>query len=176
MCHKQHNTMLNVMRTMVQEEGLLRPIKGMNAMALGAGPAHAMYFTALEKVKEAAHHRGGISEHAAGGLSAVLATMLHDAFMTPAEVVKQRMQMCCSPFKSCTQATMAIYQAEGLRAFYRSYFTQLTMNVPFQVSKQSFLHMDNISLFDIPLVTTETVKNKVFPFDQLCYVCISSVQ
>ncbi len=67
------------------------------------------------------------------GISAVVATVLHDAIMTPAEVVKQRMQMCCSPYKSCSQATFSIYTSEGLRAFYRSYFTQLTMNVPFQV-------------------------------------------
>ena len=36
---------------MVQEEGIFRPIRGMNAMAAGAGPAHAMYFTALEEIK-----------------------------------------------------------------------------------------------------------------------------
>jgi len=135
--------MFNVMRTMIREEGLLRPIKGMNAMALGAGPAHAMYFTALEKVKEAGM-RARMSEHSAAGVSAVLATMLHDAVMTPADVVKQRMQMCCSPFKSCTEATFSIYRSEGLRAFYRSYFTQLTMNVPFQVRRSMKVHNINI--------------------------------
>ena len=44
------------------------------------------------------------------------------------------MQMCCSPFSGCTNAAITIYQTEGIRAFYRSYFTQLTMNVPFQAS------------------------------------------
>lgn len=68
------------------------------------------------------------------GAAAVVATMLHDGVMTPADVVKQRMQMCCSPFSSCAQATVSIYRNEGLRAFYRSYFTQLTMNVPFQTA------------------------------------------
>ena len=48
-------------------------------------------------------------------------------------VVKQRMQMCCSPYSSCTQAAYSIFRAEGARAFYRSYGTQLTMNIPFQV-------------------------------------------
>jgi hypothetical protein len=33
-----------------------------------------------------------------------VATFFHDSLMTPAEVVKQRMQMCCSPYKSCTDA------------------------------------------------------------------------
>ncbi len=44
------------------------------------------------------------------------------------------MQMCCSPYTSCSQATLGIFRTEGLRAFYRSYFTQLTMNVPFQAA------------------------------------------
>ena len=48
-------------------------------------------------------------------------------------VVKQRMQMCCSPYSSCTQTAYSIFRAEGARAFYRSYGTQLTMNIPFQV-------------------------------------------
>ena len=148
--------MVTVMRNMVAEEGLFRPIKGMNAMALGAGPAHAMYFTALEKSKDFFMLKG-VSEHLSSGAAAVTATMLHDAVMTPADgtfhkkvlshstsqlppllffiaVVKQRMQMCCSPYATCTQAATSIYQNEGLRAFYRSYATQLTMNVPFQAA------------------------------------------
>ena len=44
------------------------------------------------------------------------------------------MQMCCSPYNTCTEATVGIFRAEGVRAFYRSYFTQLTMNVPFQAA------------------------------------------
>lgn len=126
--------MVTVMRNMIAEEGIFRPIKGMNAMAAGAGPAHAMYFSALEKTKEYLVERRGVSEHLAAGSAAVVATMLHDAVMTPADVVKQRMQMCCSPYTTCTQATLSIYRSEGTRAFYRSYFTQLTMNVPFQAS------------------------------------------
>ncbi len=154
LCEKQHNTMRHVFTTMVREEGALRPLRGLNAMALGAGPAHAMYFTALEQIRENLTIRASVPVHLASGLSAVIATLLHDAIMTPADgegqaqhqlrcrkdsrdlfylVVKQRMQMCCSPFTSCTQATFSIYNSEGLRAFYRSYLTQLTMNVPFQV-------------------------------------------
>ena len=49
-------------------------------------------------------------------------------------VVKQRMQMCCSPYSGCTNAAITVYKTEGIRAFYRSYFTQLAMNVPFQAS------------------------------------------
>merc|ERR1719510_2791963 len=136
-CEKQRSlNMRQVMKSMVQEEGIFRPWRGMYAMAFGAGPAHAMYFTCLEVGKEGAE-KFGIPNNMAflvDGISAVFATISHDAVMTPAEVVKQRMQMCCSPYSGCTNAAITIYQTEGIRAFYRSYFTQLTMNLPFQAS------------------------------------------
>lgn len=37
-----------------------------------------------------------------------------------------------SPYTSCWECVRKTYQTEGLKAFYRSYTTQLTMNVPFQ--------------------------------------------
>lgn len=40
--------------------------------------------------------------------------------------------MSNSPYKSVIQCLVGIYKREGLPAFYRSYTTQLTMNVPFQ--------------------------------------------
>jgi len=136
-CSKQRSmSMLQMMRSIVQEEGALRPWKGMSAMALGAGPAHAMYFSCLEIGKEKAETLALSNKFGflVDGVSAIFATVCHDAVMTPAEVVKQRMQMCCSPFSGCANAAITIYQTEGIKAFYRSYFTQLTMNVPFQAS------------------------------------------
>eukprot|EP00095_Tigriopus_kingsejongensis_P010395 maker-scaffold1565_size35505-snap-gene-0.10 protein:Tk10395 transcript:maker-scaffold1565_size35505-snap-gene-0.10-mRNA-1 annotation:"hypothetical protein DAPPUDRAFT_197963" len=133
-CERQHTGMVQVMRAMVAEEGIFRSIRGVNAMAAGAGPAHALYFTALEKTKEYLVDHLTWPEHMASGLAAVGATVLHDGIMTPADVIKQRMQMCCSPYSSCTNAAVTIFRQEGMRAFYRSYFTQLTMNVPFQAS------------------------------------------
>lgn len=47
-------------------------------------------------------------------------------------VVKQRLQMYNSPYRSMTDCAMKIYRGEGLGAFYRSYGTQIVMNVPFQ--------------------------------------------
>jgi solute carrier family 25 iron transporter 28/37 len=61
-----------------------------------------------------------------------LATLVHDAAMNPVEVIKQRMQMFHSPYKNVTECIRTIIRTEGLRAFYRSYTTQLTMNIPFQ--------------------------------------------
>ena len=65
-CQKQHNRIGLVFMTMVREEGIFRPIKGMSAMAAGAGPAHAMYFTAVEKTRDFLTARN-VSEHLASG-------------------------------------------------------------------------------------------------------------
>ncbi|XP_018890385.1 mitoferrin-2 isoform X5 [Gorilla gorilla gorilla] len=67
-----------------------------------------------------------------GSAAGCVATLLHDAAMNPAEVVKQRMQMYNSPYHRVTDCVRAVWQNEGAGAFYRSYTTQLTMNVPFQ--------------------------------------------
>ena len=65
-------------------------------------------------------------------------------------VVKQRMQMCCSPFNSSIACAATVYRTEGLTAFYRSFPTQLLMNIPFQASlvvtygiTQRFLNPDH---------------------------------
>ena len=50
--------MRQMMRTMIREEGILRPWRGMYAMAVGAGPAHAMYFSCLEIGKDRAEKLG----------------------------------------------------------------------------------------------------------------------
>ena len=39
-----------------------------------------------------------------------------------------------SPYKGAISCARTVYKKEGLRAFYRSYTTQLSMNIPFQVT------------------------------------------
>lgn len=46
-------------------------------------------------------------------------------------VIKQRMQIQGSPFRSVWQCAKTVYHTEGLTAFYVSYPTTLTMTVPF---------------------------------------------
>ena len=48
-------------------------------------------------------------------------------------VIKQRLQNYGAPYRGALHCARVVYQREGLRAFYRSYTTQLSMNVPFQV-------------------------------------------
>jgi len=134
----QYKSITDALRTMVRQEGWGRPVRGVPAVFVGAGPAHAMYFAGYEKIKRELTLRftkGKPGESSiANALAGGSATLLHDAVMNPAEVVKQRMQMFQSPYKNCRDCFMKIYQSEGSKAFYRSYTTALTMNVPFQVT------------------------------------------
>ncbi|KAJ8709462.1 hypothetical protein PYW08_009466 [Mythimna loreyi] len=129
-----HNSSISeTFRHMVKKEGLLRPIRGMSAVVMGAGPAHACFFASYEYCKHAlsqlTRHR---HDHITHGLSGCIASLIHDAVSNPAEVVKQRMQMLNSPYRGVWECARGVYRAEGARAFYRSYGTQIAMNVPFQ--------------------------------------------
>ncbi|OAD59991.1 Mitoferrin-1, partial [Eufriesea mexicana] len=124
-----------VLRKMIQQEGFLRPIRGITAVVVGAGPAHALYFSCYEFVKNRllssrTHPELNVAVY---GTAGCVATLLHDGIMNPAEVVKQRLQMYNSPYRNVATCIRNIYKNEGVYAFYRSYTTQLTMNVPFQM-------------------------------------------
>ncbi|XP_053874398.1 mitoferrin-1 isoform X1 [Malaclemys terrapin pileata] len=130
----QYKSVYQALKKIIHTEGFWRPLRGINVTMLGAGPAHAMYFACYEKMKRTLSdiiHHGGNS-HLANGIAGSMATLLHDAVMNPAEVVKQRMQMYNSPYKTVLECIRTVHRTEGLGAFYRSYTTQLTMNVPFQ--------------------------------------------
>ncbi|XP_039402128.1 mitoferrin-2 isoform X2 [Mauremys reevesii] len=130
----RYRNVLEALWRIVQTEGFWRPMRGMNITATGAGPAHALYFACYEKLKKTLSdviHAGGNS-HVANGAAGCVATLLHDAAMNPVEVIKQRMQMYNSPYQRVTDCVRAVWRNEGARAFYRSYTTQLTMNIPFQ--------------------------------------------
>ncbi|NWW73113.1 MFRN1 protein, partial [Climacteris rufus] len=130
----QYRSVYEALKKMILTEGLWRPLRGINVTMLGAGPAHAMYFACYEKMKMSLSdvlQQGGNS-HLANGIAGSVATLLHDAVMNPAEVVKQRLQMFNSPHTSVLGCVRAVRRTEGWGAFYRSYSTQLTMNVPFQ--------------------------------------------
>ncbi|KAK1342422.1 hypothetical protein QTO34_015187 [Cnephaeus nilssonii] len=103
----QYTSIYGALRKIIRTEGFWRPLRGLNVMVMG---------------------RGRPTPWIAGSM----ATLLHDAVMNPAEVVKQRMQMYNSPHRSALGCIRTVWRTEGPRAFYRSYTTQLTMNIPFQ--------------------------------------------
>lgn len=119
--------------------------RGMSAVIAGAGPAHALYFSAYENLKQSllrtiansnnsaeTNNPKSVNRIIAHGISGCGATLIHDAVMNPFDVVKQRIQVYDSSFKTPRDCAKHILKNEGFKAFYRSYSTQLTMNLPYQ--------------------------------------------
>lgn len=130
----QYRSVYEALKRIIRTEGIFRPFRGLNITMLGAGPAHALYFACYEQVKRPLSDviQNGRNSHLANGVAGSVATVLHDAVMNPAEVVKQRMQMYNSPYRGLWDCVRTVTRNEGVGAFYRSYSTQLTMNIPFQ--------------------------------------------
>lgn len=130
----QYRSVYEALKRIIRTEGIFRPFRGLNITILGAGPAHALYFACYERVKRSLSDviQSGRNSHFANGVAGSVATVLHDAVMNPAEVVKQRMQMYNSPYRGLWDCVRTVTRNEGAGAFYRSYSTQLTMNIPFQ--------------------------------------------
>ncbi|KAI3427269.1 hypothetical protein D9Q98_007201 [Chlorella vulgaris] len=126
-----HSSMATALRTMLRREGIGGLYRGVAAVALGAGPSHALYFASYEAAKQLfggnqeGHHP--LATAAAGAT----ATIVNDGCMNPWDVVKQRMQVAHSPYRSLVHCVRETWQEEGLRAFYKSYWTTLVMNVPY---------------------------------------------
>lgn len=143
-----------------------RPFRGVAAVMVGAGPAHAFYFATYEHSKQVMstvlpqynHLNYGVFTKSKlllstifkfneyfcliSVVSGVIATVIHDAISNPTEVIKQRLQMYNSPYKTVLQCALGVYHTEGFKAFYRSYITQLVMNLPHQV-----LHFSTYEFF-----------------------------
>uniref|UniRef100_A0A0D6R3X2 Mitochondrial carrier protein n=1 Tax=Araucaria cunninghamii TaxID=56994 RepID=A0A0D6R3X2_ARACU len=126
-----HSEVGRALMTIMRSEGPLGLYRGIGAMSLGAGPAHAVYFSVYEACKEKlggnrqGHHPFA---HAASG---VVATIASDAVFNPMDVVKQRLQLRSSPYRGVMDCVKRILREEGFGAFYASYRTTVVMNAPF---------------------------------------------
>ncbi|KIM61295.1 hypothetical protein SCLCIDRAFT_1216066, partial [Scleroderma citrinum Foug A] len=112
-------------------EGIRALWRGVSSVILGAGPAHAVHFGTYEFVKEFAGGRSGANRPLTTMMAGASATIASDALMNPFDVIKQRMQVHQSEFRSVFTAIRVVYRNEGLAAFYVSYPTTLMMSVPF---------------------------------------------
>ncbi|KAI8971066.1 mitochondrial carrier domain-containing protein [Pilobolus umbonatus] len=115
--------------------------RGVYSVILGAGPAHAVHFTTYEFCKEeftkllstASTPSLNISNQLlAAGAAGGIATFSHDLLMTPFDVLKQRMQLTDSTYRSVRECAKQVYRSEGIKAFYISFPTTLSMSIPFQ--------------------------------------------
>ncbi|KAI6840946.1 hypothetical protein KC350_g5354, partial [Hortaea werneckii] len=121
----------NAISTISRAEGYLSLWRGVSSVVLGAGPAHAVYFATYEVVKQAMGGNAAGHHPIAAASSGACATIASDAFMNPFDVIKQRMQVHGSTYTSISDCARTVFRQEGLRAFYVSYPTTLTMTVPF---------------------------------------------
>ncbi|KAF2760684.1 asparaginyl-tRNA synthetase [Pseudovirgaria hyperparasitica] len=158
----------NAMVTISRAEGFRAMWRGVSSVVVGAGPAHAVYFASYEAVKHAlGGNEGGQEEHhplAAGSFlelihqvlvmtiaiaaSGAAATIASDALMNPFDVIKQRMQLHGSEYRSLPQCARSVFRKEGLMAFYVSYPTTLCMTVPFTALQ--FMAYESMSKFMNP--------------------------
>ncbi|MQL83485.1 hypothetical protein Taro_015977 [Colocasia esculenta] len=116
--------------SILRQEGPLGLYRGIGAMGLGAGPAHAVYFSVYEASKEVLS-RGNPNNPVAHASSGVVATVASDAVFTPMDTVKQRLQLKSSPYKGVVDCVGRVLREEGCRAFFASYRTTVVMNAPF---------------------------------------------
>ncbi|KAI9228585.1 MAG: carrier protein [Piptocephalis tieghemiana] len=114
-------------------EGAVALWRGVGSVIVGAGPAHALYFAMYERCKDQFGGNQGDGHHfLAPAAAGACATTTSDALMNPFDVVKQRMQVHGSEYRSVLSCFRSIWATEGFSAFYASYPTTLLMSVPFQ--------------------------------------------
>lgn len=126
-------SIFSVLKEMIKTEGAFRPMRGVGVIAATAGPAHGLYFASYEFVKHQMLNSSPESLAFSASVAGTVATILHDLLVNPAEVIKQRLQIENSPYKSIYECAVKTYRDEGLFAFYKSFGAQLLMNIPFQI-------------------------------------------
>ncbi|BES94681.1 unnamed protein product [Nesidiocoris tenuis] len=133
MALKGNTTITGVFRDTIRNEGgFRRTLRGFQISFLGDGPGHAVYFASYELLKDLLVSSDSMNKHVAYAMSGMLSTVMRDGIMTPADSIKQRIQMKNSPYKGIFDCATTVYRNEGFRAFYRAYTTQLSMNIPYQ--------------------------------------------
>lgn len=150
-------------RSILQKEGPAGLYRGISAMGLGAGPAHAVYFSVYETCKEYLSI-GNPDNPVAHAVSGVCATVSSDAVLTPMDVVKQRLQLSRSPYKGVLDCVKRVFSEEGLGAFYASYRTTVLMNAPFtavhfatyEAAKKGLMEISPDSAIDERLIVHAT--------------------
>ncbi|XP_015897457.3 uncharacterized protein LOC107431089 [Ziziphus jujuba] len=129
-CSVQSINVRRALGSILKLEGPAGLYRGIGAMGLGAGPAHAVYFSVYEWFKEV-FSGGNSNNSAAHAVSGVFATVASDAVITPLDMVKQRLQLKSSPYKGIGDCVKRVLMEEGIGAFYASYRTTILMNAPF---------------------------------------------
>lgn len=75
---------MDALRRIVATEGVWRPLRGLNATAVGAGPAHALYFACYEKLKKTLSDviHPGANSHLANGTIKHTNTLVNSVYVS----------------------------------------------------------------------------------------------
>lgn len=130
---KAYTSLFRSISKVTSSEGVLALWRGVGSVVLGAGPAHALHFAVYETITSLGQDNGHASVPSAkiSALAGAAATITSDAFMTPFDVIKQRMQLQIGNTSSILRTTTSIWKSEGVSAFYVSYPITVMMNIPF---------------------------------------------
>lgn len=132
-CPRGQPNVGRLLTSIVRSEGPSGLYRGIAAIGLGAGPAHAAYFTVYElcKGRLGGDRHDGFHHPLIHAASGVAATVASDTLLTPMDVVKQRLQLRSSPYSGVRDCVVRMLRDEGIKAFYASYRTTVLMNAPF---------------------------------------------
>ena len=119
------------------QTGFVRLWRGVQTMATGCIPAHALYFSSYEYMKSIFSTKtisaSGVEHIHLGTMGASLAgavsTLAHDSIMTPLDTIKQRMQL--GHYDSMGHAVQQIIKYEGYVGLYRSFGITVLTNLPY---------------------------------------------
>jgi solute carrier family 25 iron transporter 28/37 len=118
-----------VAKILYKDEGILRFWKGANVIASGCIPAHGAQFVSYEILKEKVNFKNQRFDLLQTMGIGAATTFAHDFFITPADIVKQRLQLCKS--LTASQCISNIIQSEGVKGLWRSYPLTVFMNIPY---------------------------------------------
>jgi len=127
--NRSNHNMKRAAKDLLNARGFKGMWRGASTMVTACIPAHASYFTIYEVCKEEFGANGPGHTPIGAAASGIIATVAHDAIMTPMDVMKQRLQLgYYAGMGDCFRQVLA---TEGLGAFFISYPTTLLMNVPY---------------------------------------------
>jgi solute carrier family 25 (mitochondrial iron transporter), member 28/37 len=125
--------MLRTTRAIVAAEGPAALWRGIGAVAISAGPAHALYFSAFEAVRTAlapTHRTDGRHHVAETALAGVCATVAADSVTVPWDTIKQRMQIRAT-YSGVLDCVRRVHAEHGAGAFFVGLQPTVLMNIPF---------------------------------------------
>lgn len=124
--------------------------RGVQTMAVGCVPAHALYFSSYEAVKALFLSNGNfqtdstiVATHLSplgSSVAGATATVCHDLIMSPLDTIKQRLQL--GHYGGMGHGLRHVLAHEGWPGLYRSFPVTLATNVPYgmiMVSTNEFL-------------------------------------